>query len=320
MNGSNGESGNGEGGKRNWLSITNMVITLVFGILLTGWLQITDRRVSQNSLEISRYGTAANYIGVLGDDSSPPYLKSLALASMLRFELVEPDLLFSTGYMTEDRLGPGILQQLMYEFGKNWDPIDSPIGYVDLPGKRDGDDYLFDGCTIDDRRLARITVVLGDLHGFEVTELGGERKDIASLYPRYAGGATSGFEFRVPAAGLPGSKHRLTVRIIDDDFHFMQILNTEICFSEEAAVHAAVAEHCGVDDEGGFTLQSRQLRLLDPLDVVVGVAVDYRRRARKSSPPRPDSRNRVMFSNRSASSPELSGGTISRTKSRNSGV
>ena len=51
-----------------------MVVTLVFGTILTGWLRIVDDKVNEARLSIDRYATASNFMQLIGDEESPVYL------------------------------------------------------------------------------------------------------------------------------------------------------------------------------------------------------------------------------------------------------
>ena len=117
---------------KGWLSFASMAATLIFGTFLTAWLSVLSSRVDEARLTLDRYGATSNYIELISDSSSPGYVKSMAFASMLKYELMEPAILFSAAYQAEDLHGPGITKQLFYEYGKNHQPMALPIGYVDL--------------------------------------------------------------------------------------------------------------------------------------------------------------------------------------------
>jgi len=130
--------------KSNKLQIANLIFTVIFGSVISVLLGLLN-------FNLDKQKTASDFIKIIADKNAEEYSKGLALSSLLRFGLVEPDLLFSAGYRHEDKYGPGILKDLMYEYGLNHRPMRSPLGYLALPAKMLNGKYELKGWAIDDK-------------------------------------------------------------------------------------------------------------------------------------------------------------------------
>ena len=224
-----------------WFSILNPVVTIAATIFIAF-------RIQGVSNELQRYQTAATYIQILAKATTPPYVKALALASMSRFKLADPDFLFDVGYGLENREEPGIMQPLFYAYGSSRELAHSPIGSLTFHSASASGEFPVTGWALDDKGVTKIEVIVDGAVSQQVTNYGSARPDIEAIFRSYADPGHSGFGFTLAKPLVSGGSHVIAVRVWDREGRFRDICDRSISFSggrptfvPPAAVHLGAA-------------------------------------------------------------------------------
>ncbi len=219
-------TGENENTKR-FTSVAKYILGILIGSFSTAVLGFL-------TLELDKQKAAADFMKIIADKNAEEYSKGLALSSLLRFELVEPDLLFSVGYQHEDKYGPGILKDLMYEYGYKHCPMRTPIGYLDLPGEIANGEFSMKGWAIDDKSSKFMIEIWADNTKLEKPGVVSKpRKDVKTIFKKYDLPQDPGFTLKgeMPKEFF-NKKVKLRVRITDEQSLFVDIFNSDVCITE----------------------------------------------------------------------------------------
>lgn len=217
----------------------------IYGVLNTqieSQKTILTKQIESQKALLESQKTLSEYIKIIGDSQYPPYAKSLALGSLLRSNLVNPDFLFTAGYRLQDETKGFIMKDFLWEYAKH-DPISSPIGFVDrLIYDKKSNELTVSGWAIDKKtpsECINIYIGLGDdkldndiypLSEKDIKRTQWERKDIKAIFSKYENlSLKSGFEliFKIPAEKI-GKQTRLRITLQNKDYYWMDIINKEL--------------------------------------------------------------------------------------------
>ena len=235
-----------------WLSITNTIATIIITLGLSTWLSIINNRLES-------YKTAYTYINTLSNPNTPAYAKGIALTSLLRFKLIEPDLLFNIAYRIEDEYqeetnnisyASEVLINLFYQYGDKHKIISSPLGYVGGLKVFDKTQYQIYGWSLDREGIDKYEVRING-EKIKTTIENYEREDIKKIFKRYKNFDQSGFKILFSQEELPNNDPKkpylLEVRLINKQNRYMVIFSRNICFSNDKIYQISSEESCTIN-------------------------------------------------------------------------
>ncbi len=160
----------------------------------------------------------------------------IALASMLRNDLVDPDTLLDSAYTLEDELQSHVTHEFLYLIGQQRADVLGPFGYVwlDQGGiKPSGDVYRIEGWALDRSKVEDIVLLADHVVTGLVPIRGIRRPDIEKLFPSFGSAKdrlASGFAFEIPVRVAAGKRVLVTIRLSNDAYRFRDILSRELYF------------------------------------------------------------------------------------------
>ena len=217
------------GGSSSLIRYLTVFLTGVLTAGISGWV----------SYHAAVAANAAQYIRIVGSSQYSPAAKIMALSSMYKKKLIDPDILFDAAYELEDESRQRLTLQLFYLVGRAKDRLPTaPIGYVDRPIgsalKPVNGAYRIVGWAIDDRKVdfSKSSLRIGSLI-FTGPERDRPRRDIEMLFPMFGNAddrLNSGFRFFVPVTQVRPDVHHVSVKVWDYDYHFREILSANLDF------------------------------------------------------------------------------------------